>query len=458
MSTSAFHVAILGGGIGGLTAALSLAHHCPGINISVFEQAPTYSEIGAGVGIGVNAGKILHKLAVGDAANAVSGERNGIHRSHRRWDNGEEIVTVEAMDDGSKVRQLSVHRAELLQVLLDAIMERGIANLYTNKKGVKVTEAPNNLLTLSFSDSTSHPHPFNLIVGADGIHSQLRSLLDTRGIQDHPRYSGRIAYRGLLPLPSTKSFWPFRSYAISWLAPGKHFLVFPISQNRTLNVVAFVTRPLEELNDLRESWTSYALREELAAEYEGWDPTVGKIIAAMEPMVGKWRLNDRELLPQWSFLDGRVVLLGDAAHAMLPHQGSGAGHAIEDAYILGLSLRDYFLSSLQDLSTWTSVYQRVRLPRAQKAQITSRQAGDVYEMAGPEFAGLTFDECCPIVKKKLEGRMKWVWSADVNADYETVAKGVREEAARKERDVNGINGLNGVNGAPAVMANGEEGH
>ena len=138
--------------------------------------------------------------------------------------------------------------------------------------------------------------------------------------------------------------------------------------------------------------------------------------------------------------------------------GSGAGHAIEDAYILGLSLRDYFLSSQQDLSTWTSVYQRVRIPRAQKAQITSRQAGDVYEMAGPEFAGLTFDKCCPIVKEKLKGRMKWVWDADVNADYEAVAKGVREDAATKERKVNGINGFSGLNGATAVMSNGEGGH
>jgi salicylate hydroxylase len=133
-----FHVAIIGGGIGGLTTALSLAHQNPGLNITVFEQAPAYREIGAGIGIGVNAAKILHRLGVGKAANAISGERNGMHRSMRRWDNGGEIVTVESMDGEGETRQLSVHRAELLDVLYRSIQERGIARLHTNKKAVRV--------------------------------------------------------------------------------------------------------------------------------------------------------------------------------------------------------------------------------------------------------------------------------------------------------------------------------
>jgi hypothetical protein len=137
-----FHVAIVGGGIGGLTCALSLAQHCPGLQISVFEQAPAYKEIGAGIGIGVNAAKILHKLGVGKAANAISGKRNGMHRSMRRWDNGAEIVTVEAMDEPGETRQLSVHRAEFLEVLYQAIKERGIARLFTNKKAIKVEVCP----------------------------------------------------------------------------------------------------------------------------------------------------------------------------------------------------------------------------------------------------------------------------------------------------------------------------
>jgi salicylate hydroxylase len=137
--TADFKVAIIGGGIGGLTCALSLAQECPGIKIDVYEQAAQYKEVGAGVGIGVNASKILHRLGVGKAANAISGERNKIHRSLRRWDNGKEIVTVDATFDRKEIRQLSVHRAELLNILFEAIQERGIATLHNLKRSVKVT-------------------------------------------------------------------------------------------------------------------------------------------------------------------------------------------------------------------------------------------------------------------------------------------------------------------------------
>jgi salicylate hydroxylase len=133
-----FSVAIVGGGIGGLACALSLAHHCPGLHIDVYEQAAQYTEIGAGVGIGVNAAKILHRVGVGKEANAISGWRNHIHRTMRRCDNGAEIVTIGADFDEGDVKQLSVHRAELLDVLLDAIRRKGIATLHTRKRCVKV--------------------------------------------------------------------------------------------------------------------------------------------------------------------------------------------------------------------------------------------------------------------------------------------------------------------------------
>lgn len=137
-----FRVAIVGGGIGGLICALSLAQQCPGVQICVYEQASQYSEIGAGVGIAVNAAKILHFLGVGQAANKISGERSGIHRSMRRWDDGGEIVTIGADFDAAEIRQLSVHRAELLDVLREAVEQRGVAELYTDKKCVRIEVCP----------------------------------------------------------------------------------------------------------------------------------------------------------------------------------------------------------------------------------------------------------------------------------------------------------------------------
>jgi salicylate hydroxylase len=123
-------------------------------------------------------------------------------------------------------------------------------------------------------------------------------------------------------LSAVSSSWPFPSYAISWVGPSKHFLVFPISRNQTLNVVAFVGKAEQALGDLKESWTSSVDRSELEAEFAGWDPTLTHLIGHMDQRVGKWKINDRDLLEKWVYLDGKVVLLGDAAHAMLPHQGA----------------------------------------------------------------------------------------------------------------------------------------
>jgi hypothetical protein len=122
--------------------------------------------------------------------------------------------------------------------------------------------------------------------------------------------------------------------------------------------------------------------------------------------------------------------------------GSGAGHAIEDAYILGLVLRDYFAAAAANpLKSYTALYQAVRRPRAQKAQLTSREAGDVYEMQGPEFAGIElYEDCLPIVREKLKSRMKWVWGHDLEADYVEARREAGLEpsvtgAAKEEVDV-----------------------
>ena len=142
-----FRIAVVGGGIGGLFCALSLHHHCKNDNIAidVYEQASQYSEIGAGVGIGVNAAKLLHRIGLGDAMNNIAGDRKGVWISFRRYDNGGDIVTVPSpSNDQQKIRQLPVHRAEFLEVLLDAVKERGAATLHTKKicKKVEVSSHP----------------------------------------------------------------------------------------------------------------------------------------------------------------------------------------------------------------------------------------------------------------------------------------------------------------------------
>jgi salicylate hydroxylase len=130
-----FRIAIVGGGIGGLCAALSLDYHCPegSIQIDVYEQAKEYEEIGAGLGIGVNAAKLLHRIGIGEQVNEIAGHRNGVWISFRRYDTGADIITV-PVNDREKIRQCPVHRADFLALLVENVHRRNAATLHTNKR------------------------------------------------------------------------------------------------------------------------------------------------------------------------------------------------------------------------------------------------------------------------------------------------------------------------------------
>ncbi len=166
----------------------------------------------------------------------------------------------------------------------------------------------------------------DLVVGADGIHSAVRRQL----YQDVALYSGKIAYRGVVPVASLPSPWPFDSYSVIWVSRDKHFLIFPISKNKYLNIVAFVTKGESEIADLQESWWGTCDRRELEEDFADCEELVKKIISLVPERTSKWRINDRDPAGQWTYMDGKVVLLGDAAHPMVPHQGAGAGQAVEE--------------------------------------------------------------------------------------------------------------------------------
>lgn len=171
-------------------------------------------------------------------------------------------------------------------------------------------------MRIEFEDGTTSTT--DLVVACDGIHSVIRNQF----VADNPSYSGRVAYRGLVPINYIESWFPFPSFSASWLGKDKHFLVFPMSQNTTLNIVAFVSIKKEDLGQLKESWTATCPLSEVADHFEDFHEPVRKIISLMSPTPSKWVLNDRNTIEKWSFLNGKVVLVGDAAHAMLPHQGS----------------------------------------------------------------------------------------------------------------------------------------
>ncbi|KAK3679206.1 hypothetical protein LTR78_000767 [Recurvomyces mirabilis] len=417
-----FRIAVVGGGIGGLFCTLAIHHHCTEagvpVHIDVYEQASQYKEIGAGVGLGINAARLIHKLGIGERLNSFAGYRTGVWITFRRYDNSGEIVTI-PVNDNETIRQAPCARSDLLDMLRSVVEERKAATLHTSKKCMKVDDL-GQTVRLHFADSSVAEA--NLVIGCDGIHSALRNQF----VVDKPIFSGQIAYRGVIPIASLPS-WPFESYSVLWSAKHRHFLVFPIARNEQLNIVAFVTKPENEVADVKESWTSVCDRKDVYADFAGFDKPVQEIIDLMPEQPSKWRLNDREPLNRWHYFDGKVMLLGDASHAMLPHLGAGAGQSMEDGWVLGRALSEHLSGSTKrhfaSLETTAQLYQDVRLPRAQKTQATSRAAGNTYEMQAPDMLDLGFEECIPLIAKRTAERMKWVWEEDLDAIYERARDG-----------------------------------
>ena len=255
----------------------------------------------------------------------------------------------------------------------------------------------------------------------------------------------------MIPI-SSLSAWPFESYSVAWLAKHRHLLVFPIARNEQLNIVAFVTKPESETADVVESWTSICDRQDVFDDFAGFDKTAQEVIGLMPEQPSKWRLNDRKPLDRWHYMDGKVILLGDSAHAMLPHLGAGAGQSMEDGWLLGRALSERLSGSsnthFASLESTAQLYQTVRLPRAQKTQATSRAAGNTYEMQTEDMMDKTFEECIPMIAQRTKERMKWVWEEDLDAAYE------------KARDGEGLasklgNGADGANDG-LIAANGTE--
>jgi salicylate hydroxylase len=208
------------------------------------------------------------------------------------------------------------------------------------------------------------------VVGADGIHSVVRRAVV--GEVARPRSSGTAAYRALVPVTDPGN-WDWGTSKM-WIGPGRHFLVYPIRADRLINVVAVAPA----LGGERDSWTAPGDPRQLAAEFAGWDPVVTGLIERVTDTF-QWGLFDRPPLTNW--VSGRLALLGDAAHAMLPHLGQGGNQTIEDAFALAAALED---SSVADVPAALRRYEGLRLERANAVQKASRDAGELYDSVAQE--------------------------------------------------------------------------
>jgi salicylate hydroxylase len=352
--TSPLRAAVVGGGIGGLSAACSLLRR--GIDVMVFEQAETLGEIGAGLSLFPNALRQLERMGLGEALAAV-GAKIGDGSQYCRADGT--VVGPMVMTDSSGWNGVyGMHRADLLNVLA-ASLPPG-----TVRTGHRCVGFEQNAAAARLKFANGESAEADIVIAADGIHSALqRYVLEPKP----PEYSGVRAYRGLIPREKLPG-WPEETQQV-WMGDGRHFMVYPVRGGRLLNYVGFVPTK----NATTESWSAVGDRDELVSSFAGWDSRVAKLLEAVETCFW-WGLYDREPLESWT--SGRLALLGDAAHAMLPHLGQGANQAIEDGVVLAVLLERRRPEEVPDM---LRQYEKLRRVRTDLIQSEARKNGLRYD-------------------------------------------------------------------------------
>jgi salicylate hydroxylase len=377
--------AVVGGGIGGLATAAALTR--AGIRASVYEQAAELGEVGAGVLIGPNSVRLLHRLGLAEAIYEVGGWV-GEGSTYYRHD-GARVAPVMTTDSAGWAAMYGMHRADLIDVLRRAVPGDRI---YPGHRAVSVEQDADRARVVFENGAVAEA---DLVIAADGIHSALRRFVTE---PTAPVFSGQISYRGVLDT-SRVPWWPARIFQV-WMGEGKHVIVFPVRAGRMLNFVCFV--PADE--ETRESWSAPGDPDALRAAFEGFAAPVTGLLRQVDSTFW-WGLYDREPLAEWT--RGRLALLGDAAHPMLPHLGQGANQSVEDAFALAAVLKD---ASSADVPAALRRYARVRRRRTDVVQANSRRNGERYDQVNRTAESRDREL---VDTRKLRA---WIYDYDVEAE------------------------------------------
>jgi salicylate hydroxylase len=345
-------VAIIGGGIGGLIAARALRRR--DIEVSVYEAAPELREIGAGVALGPNAMKVLRSLGLENEVRAIAGRWDWAVTRHGKTGRVISRTSREQQATLFGSAGATAHRADLLDVLADSLPTR----LVTLGARCVAVEPDGEVAVARFEDGTEVEA--DLIIGADGIHSAVRASLFG---PDAPRFTGKICYRSVVPVDAVPG-GPPPNENVQWLGPHGTIVLYPVRRDELINVVCHY----DDEGYRHESWVSRCERAEVLERYSGWHESLLRIFSAGDVWY-KWALYDRDPIPQWT--RGRLTVLGDAAHPMLPYLGQGACQAIEDGCVLAAALAAEPRDPLAALGR----YERTRRPRASQVVLASRERG-----------------------------------------------------------------------------------
>lgn len=358
------HVAVVGGGMGGLAAAVALRHR--GLSVAVYEQSAQLREVGAGVFIYPNSLRQMERMGLG-AALARVGAKVGAGSEYYRMD-GSVVGKILTTDSSGWNGMYGMHRADILKVLADAL-PAGV--IHTGHRCIGFSQDAAGAHLAFENGKVAHA---DVVIAADGINSVLQKYVVEPSL---PEYAGCRAYRGLLPAHQLPEWRP-EAHQV-WMGDGKHFMVFPVRGGELLNYVGFVPTA----SQTAESWSAVGDRDELAASFAGWDARVTYLLRKVETCFW-WGLYDRKPLANW--VNGRLALLGDAAHPMLPHLGQGANQAIEDGTALAVILQACAQDASFPLEDALKKYQELRQPRTSLVQAEARKNGLRYDSKYADLA------------------------------------------------------------------------
>lgn len=349
----AMQIGIVGGGVGGLAAAVALRQ--AGHEVTVHEKASRYGRIGADVNMTPNAVKCADGLGIGDTLREQGARPT--HRISRDWDSGEETSRLEmaaAAERDYGAPQVTIHRADLLE----ALMQQLPGETVVLKQGVTRVEQDADSATIGFADGTSAS--YDVVIGADGIHSVVRTALFG---EQQPEFTGIVSFRAAVPRAQLTNVPNIDAFT-KWWGPdaATQIVTFPLNQGRE----QFVFATTQQDGWREESWTLPGDVDELRDIYRDFHPEARALLDAC-PAVTKSALYVREPMAQWS--QGRITLLGDACHPMMPFMAQGACQAFEDAVVLARALDGV---TVEGIGTAFEHYEKTRKQRTAHIQEGSR--------------------------------------------------------------------------------------
>jgi len=359
------HVLVVGAGIGGLTAALALQRI--GLKVSVFEHAPQLGEVGAGLTISSNATHALEYVGLGDFM-AKTGDVPETGASVH-YKTGEVLYHTQRGNEFSKkygAEYYQIHRADLHTALADAVRANDPQAIHLNHTFKSFSQTASDV-TATFMNGQSYTA--DLVIGCDGVRSAVRAAMFGA---EAPRFTGQAAFRGLVDAD------PVRAHIVptpssTAMGPGRIFTRYFVRKRTMVNFVGIARTDAWK----EEGWSIPATVDEMLSVYGDFNEHVIAIIKSTPPgRLFKWGLFDRDPLPQWTI--GRVSLLGDAAHPMLPFLGMGAAMALEDAAILG---RSFEAANTYDEAL--KRYEAARKDRTTQVLLNSRKQGEIYQSDDP---------------------------------------------------------------------------